>query len=125
MYMQERLIKLRKSRYDIDQALVPEHLRLPDGRKVAVMTLVNRASKSAYINLLNKTATDSAQAAHDQKRGKYTLEERRWIATADPRKILDRYPHVVITYLKSFIKQSRDIVQAADEQKQHTMMKLP
>jgi hypothetical protein len=86
---------------------------------------MNRASKSAYINLLNKTATDSVTDGTTPKRGKYTLAERRWIATADPRKILDRYPHVVITYLKSFIKQSRDIVQAADEQKQHTMMKLP
>ena len=124
--MRQRLTKLgRPSLYNLDQPLVPEHLRLPDGRRIDTRSLLNRATKSSYINLRTKTATDSALEAYNQRRGKYTLEERRWIATADPRKILDRYPHVVITYLKSFIKQSRDIVQAADEQKQHTMMKLP
>lgn len=115
MYMRERLIKLRQSKYDIDQALVPEHLRLPDGRKIAVMTLINRATKSACINLRTKTATDSVTEATAPKRGKYTLTERQWIATAEPRQILQRYPRIEIGYLKSFIKQSQDIVRTAQQ----------
>jgi predicted RNA-binding protein YlxR (DUF448 family) len=86
---------------------------------------LNRATKSACINLRTKTATDSVTEATAPKRGKYTLAERQWIATAEPRQILERYPRIEIGYLKSFIKQSRDIVQAADEQKAHVTVKLP
>lgn len=125
MYMKERLIKLRQSKYDIDQALVPEHLRLPDGRRVLSTSLLNRASKSAYINLLNKTATDLETQDTAPKRGKYTLAERQWIATAELGKILDRYPYIQIGYVKSFVKQSQLIVQAAQEQKAHVTVKLP
>lgn len=124
--MREKLVKLgRPSPYELDQARGPEYLRLPDGRRIETRSLMNRASKSHYINLRTKTATDSALEAYNQKRGKYTLAERQWIATAEPRKILERYPRIEIGYLKSFIKQSRDIVQAADEQKQRTSMRLP
>jgi len=124
--MREKLVKLgRPSLYDLDQARSPEYLRLPDGRRVDTRSLLNRATKSACINLRTKTATDSVTEATAPKRGKYTLAERQWIATAEPRQILERYPRIEIGYLKSFIKQSRDIVQAADEQKAHVTVKLP
>jgi hypothetical protein len=113
--MRERLIKLRQSKYDLDQARSPEYLRLPDGRRVDTRSLLNRATKSSYINLRTKTATDSALEAYNQKRGKYTLAERQWIATAEPRQILQRYPRIEIGYLKSFIKQSQDIVRTAQQ----------
>ena len=114
--MREKLIPLRTCRYNLDQALVPKNLRLPDGRRVPVFSLVNRATKSVYININNKAQTDSLPTSvPNQKRHKYTMEERRWIATTEPKLVMDRYPYIRLHYIKNFIKQSQAIVNSLEQ----------
>jgi len=77
-----------KQRYKTPPAPVPEQIRLPDGRQVAVADLVNRSTRPELHNLRSPTPHRPTRKRAETK---YTIAERRWQSQASDEEIQERY----------------------------------
>jgi len=94
--------------------LIPEAIRLPDGRRYAVTDLLKTSRKELrHHSLLNKTLP-AERPIRPGRLPKYTIEERRWQAEADYRDIMEKYGMSKIV-AKSTKSQARKIVDVVNE----------
>ena len=86
-------MQIRKyHRSEAHTAIIPEMLRLPDGREVRVKSLENRVTQRTHINLLNQQVKRIPDASERRpKVTKYTVEERIWQSQATVAEIQLRY----------------------------------
>ena len=81
--------KLRQK--EATQALIPEHIRLPDGRIVATGDITNQLRNRTTINLRIPPRERQQATGRPQRPRKYTIEERVWQSRASPEEIAKRY----------------------------------
>jgi hypothetical protein len=80
----DRIQKPRRTK-EYTGDIIPEKIRLPDGREFAVLDLVGRCENRRSYNLLKKRTVPSGGAI------KYTIEERIWICDATLEQVMERY----------------------------------
>lgn len=81
--------KLRQK--EATQALIPEHIRLPDGRTVATRDITNQLRNRKTINLQTQAVHRIPEKPKTQRPRKYTIEERIWQSRATAEEIAERY----------------------------------
>jgi len=98
----------------IPPIILPEAIRLPDGRRFTVMDLLKTSRKELkHHNLLNQRLA-AERPVRPGRLPKYTIDERRWQAEADYRDIMEKYGMSKIV-AKSTKSQARKIVDVVNE----------
>lgn len=77
------------------QAIIPEQIRLPDGRQVAIRDIVNRSTNRQNHNLLTGQTVGIKPQGTRTKLLKYTIEERIWLSRAEVEEIARRYNYTL------------------------------
>lgn len=129
MSIQSPLARLPVKRSKVTEArdpVIPEEIRLPDGRVFRTDELLAAKSKRQSINLLNHQKKN--QRLKNQPRpgsAKYTYGDRVWIVNATAEAILKRYPNMRADYVTSLKQQSRDIVFRIESQADMVIIERP
>lgn len=76
----------RRTNNEYNGNIIPEKIRLPDGREFAVRDLIGRARQKTSINLKNPNIKYPTGG-----NVKYTIEERLWMCEATVQEVADRY----------------------------------
>ena len=96
----------------------PEHIRLPDGRRVALREIRNRVSQATTINCQTGTTwRQTRQPGFPGRPGKYTIQDRIWQSENTPQAIAQRY-HMTLTSARTIKNYARRIVRAAQDLKE-------
>jgi hypothetical protein len=104
-------LPIKRSKTECKEPIIPDEIRLPDGRVFSTKELLAAKSKREHINLRSKKRL--AVKPKNTNTGafqKYTYGERVWIANATTEAIVKRYPDLRPDYIASFKQQSKDIV---------------
>jgi len=87
-------------------SIIPDIIRVIDGRQFDVHTLLKRCGPSEYYNLRSRKPSEARH--HIRAAPKYTIDERLWMASATYDQIIQRYS-VSEAYAKILRWQGRKI----------------
>lgn len=107
-------LPVKKRAKEQEQAIVPEELRLPDGRRIPTHALMNRVANRVNINLQTRRQTQAKTQPVPTKPYKYTIEERIWQSQATADEIAERYGITAkqargMTYASRYIVEKLDL----------------
>ena len=107
-------LPVKKTAREQAQAIVPEELRLPDGRRIPTHALMNRIADRVTINLLTRKLVKVKTQPVPTRPYKYTVEERIWQSQATAEEIAARYGITAkqargMTYASRYIIEKLDL----------------